>query len=667
MAAGISVGSLYASLALDKSKFESDVKSSQGLFGSLADVAKKSALVIGVALLAIGVAAVKMVTDYDAGVDEIRAGTGATGKALDGLVDTFGRVAKRVPDDLATVGKVIADLNSRTGTTGDTLEGLAVNLLDFSRITKTDVNDNVRDSTRLFGDWSIKTADQAGTLDKVFRASQSTGIGVSALMEKVVDFGSPMRLLGFSFDESIALLSKWEKEGVNTETALAGLKYGVKTLAKDGVAAADMGAQLTARIEAIGKSADPVGLAIKTFGLRAGPDLAAAILEGRFATDDLVATIVNGTDTIAAATADTKDLDELWSQVFNTATVAVGEKLLPVLDAMGVWFTDNLPAIEATVDGAFGAIGTAIDWLVANVIPPLAAAFNVFSTEVIPAVGMVIEWLSANVLPPLQSIFQTWAENVLPALQRAFAFVQGWISDNWPLISKVIGQVAGFVKSAMDAVAEVFKAVMPVITKVADVAFPVVGAAASVLLTVMSTVFDAIGVVWQTAWDAATAVTKGIGDAFDGLKRGIKVVWDGITGIIKGAINTVIDAVNGMIRALNGIQIHIPKVGVGDVAVGPFDWSGLNLSTIPRLATGARGFGGGWAMLGERGPELARLPRGTDVFTAAQSRDLIPGGTGRAGPLIGSQTIYGVQPGDVERETRRALRRAALAWSLGGT
>ena len=43
MASGISVGSLYASLALDKSKFEAEVKSSQGLFASLADVAKASA------------------------------------------------------------------------------------------------------------------------------------------------------------------------------------------------------------------------------------------------------------------------------------------------------------------------------------------------------------------------------------------------------------------------------------------------------------------------------------------------------------------------------------------------------------------------------------------------------------------------------------------------
>jgi phage-related minor tail protein len=667
VAAGISVGALYASLALDKSRFEADVKGSKGLFGSLADVAKSSALIVGAALLAIGAAAGKMATNYKAGVDEIRAGTGATGKALDDLVETFGRAAKRVPDDLQTVGKVIADLNTRTGATGDTLEDLAVTILDFSSTTRTDVNENVRAATRLFGDWSIATENQAATLNEVFRASQQTGIGVDRLQQLVVDFGAPMRLLGFSFEEAAALLGKWEKEGVNTETMLSGLKFGVKTLAGEGIKAADMGQALTDKIDAIGKSADPVGLAIQTFGLRAGPDLAAAILEGRFEIDGLVDSIVNGTDTITAAADATDTFGDQWNQVVNIVSVAVGERLLPILTGVLAWFTGNMPAIEATVSGVFDAIGAAIDWFVANVVPPLAAAFRVVTEDVVPAFAAVVDWLTLNVLPPLQSIFATWAENVLPALQRAFAFVQGWIADNWPLISKVIGQVAGAVKTAMDAVAAVFKAVMPVITKVADVAFPVVGAAASVLLTVMSTVFDAIGVVWQTAWDAATAVTKGIGDAFEGLRRGIKVVWDGITGIIKGAINTVIDAVNGMIRALNSIQIHIPKVGVGDVAVGPFDWNGLNLSTIPRLATGTRDFGGGWAMLGERGPELARLPRGTDVFTAAQSRDLLAGGSGRSGPLIGSQTIYGVQAGDVERETRRALRRAALAWSLGGT
>ncbi len=42
------------------------------------------------------------------------------------------------------------------------------------------------------------------------------------------------------------------------------------------------------------------------------------------------------------------------------------------------------------------------------------------------------------------------------------------------------------------------------------------------------------------------------------------------------------------------------------------------------------------------------------------------GGRGDAfGPLFGEQNIYGMQPDEVERQTRRALRREALAWNIG--
>jgi hypothetical protein len=166
-------------------------------------------------------------------------------------------------------------------------------------------------------------------------------------------------------------------------------------------------------------------------------------------------------------------------------------------------------------------------------------------------------------------------------------------------------------------------------------------------------------------------VAKGIGDAFSALVGIFRAVGDAISGVFRTAMNALIGIVNGIIRAVNSIQVHIGRIGLdtpaGFIGVGPFDWPGLQLSELRYLQAGVRNFEGGWAMLGERGPELARLPRGTDVFSAAQSRDLLAGSSGRGGPLIGSQTIYGVAPGDVERETRRALRRAALTWSLGGT
>lgn len=47
---------------------------------------------------------------------------------------------------------------------------------------------------------------------------------------------------------------------------------------------------------------------------------------------------------------------------------------------------------------------------------------------------------------------------------------------------------------------------------------------------------------------------------------------------------------------------------------------------IPGFATGIRGFGGGWAVVGEQGPELLRLPAGTDVIPNGQVQAMASAG-----------------------------------------
>jgi hypothetical protein len=585
MAGGISVGALYATLRLDRSKFEADVRNAKGGFSGLADVAKKSALVIGGALTAAGAGFVAFgIASIDNAVEQERA---------------WGRVAAVFGASGDAVNRWAERSSRALGVTDDQLEMSVANFAEWAKNAGVSLDEATTSAQAMATRASEISLATGKSYDEVFTALQK---GAQGSLKGLKEFG--VAIDTNAIRQQALTMGLWDGTGALDASAAAQARSAL--ILQQTTAYQEQAAAMT------GTLADSQ----RTFGV---------------VVDEVQ-------DTVGAA-------------FMNVAEVVL-PAFLDAFTAVSDWITSVIPTVQATLgqflDGASGGMAFVTD----TILPALGAAFG---------------WLTTNILPPLQSIVATWAENVLPALQRAFAFVQGWIAENWPLISKVVGQVAGAVKTAMDAVAAIFKAVMPVIAKVADVAFPAVGAAATVLLTVISGAFDAIGAVWQTAWDVATAVTKGIGDAFEGLRRGIRVVWDGITGIVRGAINTVIDAVNGMIRALNGIQIHIPRVGVGDIAVGPFDWNGLNIATIPRLATGARDFAGGWAMLGERGPELARLPRGTDVFTAAQSRDLLASGSGRAGPLIGSQTINGVQPGDVERETRRALRRAALAWSLGGT
>ena len=329
------IADLYAAVKADMSQFDSDLakgldragQRSAQTFGQRFRkqlTASNIGAGIGAALGGIGVAALKLGDDYDKAMDTIRIGTGATGDALKGLEDDFKAVASRVPDDIGTVSQVIADLNTRTGQTGEGLQSLAEQILDLSRITGGDAAANVASLTRLFGDWSISSEEQAAALDKVFRASQNTGIGVDQLAQQMVQFGAPLRNIGYEFEDGLALLSKWEKEGVNTTLALGGLKIALGEFAKEGKDAKTGLADLVDQIVNADTAAQAMAIGVGKFGSRAGPDMVAAIREGRFAFDDLTDIIANGSETISSATEDTEGLGEAWRQFKNIVATTVG-------------------------------------------------------------------------------------------------------------------------------------------------------------------------------------------------------------------------------------------------------------------------------------------------------------------------------------------------------
>jgi phage-related minor tail protein len=72
---------------------------------------------------------------------------------------------------------------------------------------------------------------------------------------------------------------------------------------------------------------------------------------------------------------------------------------------------------------------------------------------------------------------------------------------------------------------------------------------------------------------------------------------------------------------INGINSKIGEL-VGKIAnlASKMTMAG----TIPKFAEGVRNFGGGLALVGEQGPELVTLPRGSSVYTASQTRRMLP-------------------------------------------
>jgi phage-related minor tail protein len=358
---------------------------------------KKWGAVIGGAAVVGATALMKLSKDafrtYDAGLDAIRSGTGATGATLDAFAKNMENVGKRVTQPLDQVGQVLGDLNTRTGQTGKPLEELTTQFLNLERITKESSATTVPAVTRAFGDWSTAVEDQAGALDHLYRVSQATGQTVGTLADQAVKYGAPMRQLGFDFESTTALLGKFEKEGVNTELVMGGLRQSLGRMAKAGKDPQKEFFATVKAIEAAGSAGEANKRALELFGARAGPDMAAAIREGRFSIDELMQAVGGSGETINKAAADTADFADRWAMLKNRATphlATIGAKLSE-LGVKVIDFTesDRFARMADQVESFGQKAGAALDWIKRNadwLIPTvigLVTAFTAYRAVVV--------------------------------------------------------------------------------------------------------------------------------------------------------------------------------------------------------------------------------------------------------------------------------------------
>lgn len=314
-----------------------------GALGTVASVAGPAA---AAAIAAIGAAAFKTGLDFEASSRTIRAGTGATGEALKGLEASAKAVYGSVDDSLSDVSRTLADLNTATGATGPTLENLTRQMLDLKDLG-VGFSGEIQNLTRVYGDWGIAIEDAAQANDYLFKVAQATGAGVDDLAQKVVQFGAPLRQLGFDFESAAALMGKWQKEGVNTETVMAGLRVGLANLSQAG---GDVPANFRAALESIksaGSEAQANSIAFEIFGKRAGPDLAAAVREGRFDIDELTQALDVSGDTIGSVAEETETLGEKISTMSNKAMVALEPLGTFIVDVLGSALDDGMAMWDA--------------------------------------------------------------------------------------------------------------------------------------------------------------------------------------------------------------------------------------------------------------------------------------------------------------------------------
>lgn len=481
-----------------------------------------SGLTLPIAAATAGI--LKLGTDFDDAFDKIRVGTGVTGEALAGLQDDFRAVYSTVPAGMAEVSSAIADLNTRTGLAGKPLRELSTQMLNLSRITGEELSGMIAGSSRLFGDWSIAADDTAGTMDYLFKVSQSTGIGFNDLNAKLVQFGAPLRQMGFDLETAAAMLGKFEKEGVNTELVLGGLRIALGKMAKAGITDTKAALEeVTKRIKEAGSTGEANAIALDMFGARIGPDMAAAIREGRFELSELVSTLQGSSETINGAAFETMDFAEQLAVMRNKAAVA--------LEPLGTSLMQAVNSAMPAIEGLIGRLSALVEW---------------FANLSGGSQKLILSFLGiAAAIGPLLTLVGTLTSGVSSAIKAV-----KWLAD-----AKNLAALKTHALTTAQKVAAVAQKVLNAVMAANPIGLVIVAIAAlvAIIIHLWNTnegFRSAVMAVWNSIKTAAANMAAGIKSAFDNIRN-----W--FSGLVASGVRLAENLAGGITRALSALTGNI--------------------------------------------------------------------------------------------------------------
>ncbi len=438
------------------------------------------ALAVGAAVGGIAVATGKAVVEagkylkdlgsqFDEAADAIRIGTGATGDALDGLLDDFDEVYKSVPTTMEDASKAIADYNTRLGLTGPQLQEISKQALQVSDMLGDDLGGVIEESSQAFQQWNIDADNMGSAMDYIFKVSQSTGMGFTDLMSNMQKFGPQLQEMGYSFETASALMGQLDKAGVNTEEVLSAMKKSVGALAKEGISASDGLAMYYEQIKNAGTAAEAASIASEIFGTKAGSTMAAAIRDGTLAVGDLTESLLENGETIAGAAEDTYDFAERLQIMKQGLEVALKPMANTVFDGLNKF----MPVLQKLMEQIVPVISDAVEAAAPFVEEFLMGAADALE-DVLPLISQlaadllpILTQLMSTLLPPLLSLVQT----LLPPLMQIVGAILPPIAS---LLSTILPIITQIVSAVLPVLVQIISALLPVITPLLEVALQIV-------------------------------------------------------------------------------------------------------------------------------------------------------------------------------------------------
>lgn len=526
--------------------------------GAKIESAGKAVMPVSAAVTGVGVAAVAAFDAVDSGADIAIAKTGAVGDAAKTIESAYKSVAGSVEAanaSLEDVGSTVGEVNTRFDFTGDKLEQCSKDFLKFARVNDTDVTGAVQLVSRAMGDASIPADEYADVLDALTVAGQKSGISIETLAGNITKYGAPMRALGYSTAESIAIFSSWEKAGVNTEIAFSGMKKAISNFMAQGK---DAKTEFKNLVKGVQDGSVTAQQAMEIFGTKAGPDLVDAIQEGRFAFDDMLAAVegskgaLDGTfdtmvDGVDEAKAGLKQVQVAFSDVGSVIVETFTPILLALVGALKSaceWFGALSPTAQRVVvvlGGIVAALGPALITIgkISQGVGALTQGFGQLAAKLagggLSGIGAALSGIAlpiAGVIAAVAALALAWQTN--------FAGIREHVAAAWEAIGAILQSIKDFAVGVLAAIRAAWEADF--------------GGIQEVVTAFVATVTGVFGAVFDTISSVLTAISQLLQGNFSGAMETLKGLFSRLLETVRTIFTSILTAITTVLsKVVTGI------------------------------------------------------------------------------------------------------------------
>lgn len=592
-------------------------------------------------IVGVGAAAVKTATDFEAGMSEVKAISGATGSEFDALRDKaieMGAKTKFSASDSADAFKYMAMAGWDASQMMDGIAGI----MDLAAASGEDLattSDIVTDALTAFG---LQASDSAHFADVLAQASSKSNTNVG-LMGETFKYVAPVAgALGYSIEDTAVAIGLMANSGIKGSQAGTALRSTITRLAKPVGEAKDAVEELRISITNADGTMKPlsqtmVELREKFAGLTEEQKAQyAAMLAGQEGMSGLLA-IVNAsdedfqklTDEINNANGAAEDMASVMMDntagaveqlkgALESAGILIGEKLTPYIRKLAEWITglvekfNSLSEEEQDQIIKFGLILAAIGPVllilakVISVVSTVVKAFKLFGTTM-TTVKTSIDLVKAGYtglatqmggIPKLVAGISTGFGGMLAPIAAVIAIVAvlvGAFVTLWKTNEEFRDNMVGIWNSIKESINNFFDGVVERINalgfdfeNITEVIKTVWFALCDVLAPVFEGAFNTIAIVLDGVFNQILSVM----DIFIGLFTGNwEQLWEGVKGVVSGIVETFANLGSNILGVIGDIGAEIlNKLGFEKAAEGFqnfFDTLSDLFGQIPELLSSA--------------------------------------------------------------------------------